>query len=620
MGRILSGSDQLLSRRRIFKGIAGAAAVGAGAVVLVESASPASAAPTETTIESGAVAPAVVDLADAATIAVDASVGNDFRLTIGGDRTMGTPANPADGQRIVFQVTQGSGGSFALSWSGGYEFSLGLPEPTLSTTAGQTDLVSFIYNATKAKWLCATFVKGFAGAPATTPPPGTYRLFSVNGPSTAVSYSGPFVSGVVFGVTGGGCWLDGYWWWVCASGQPTAAQEFALWCMYSSPDHGSLVPNSTITSGALTAGRWNYVGLPAPIPLAIGATYVATTGFTGGFPDTNNQFGSGDVYGNGIVSGPLTGYSNSSGSRPSPFNTGQGVFSVSSADPTSTMPVYGSGADNFWMDVSVDTNPSAGTSYRLWPGYPTLPGTATSDVTSYTLGTEFQLAEACVLDNIWFYSPSGVGVLPITCGIWDVSTQSVVAGTVNMSPAWSGGAGSGWVACAYNGVTLPAGDYKVAVFNTGGSQWFQVTVNYWSSSGTGANGITAGPLTAPGISSATTPGQGTYNTGSWAYPDTFSTGGNGENYWLDVEVTPTSLMEIAIGATVQKDGGTPWAGNPQFVGASPARSRHRAGEASSRAVSRWRPWAWARARWQRQAPAPLRRTPPSSRERSRRRW
>ena len=540
MGRFLTSSDQLFTRRRIFKGIAGAAAVGAGGVVLVESASAASAAPLDTTIESGAVAPSVVVLTDSPTIAVDASLGNDFRVTIGGDRTVGTPANPADGQKIVFQVTQGADAPFTLAWSSGYQFSVGLPQPTLSTTAGLTDLLSFVYNAAKGTWLCAAFVSGFASAALPTLPPGTYRLFAVDGPSTAVSYSGPFVSGVVFGVTSGGCWLDGYWWWVCASGQPTAPQEFALWSMYGTPDLGSLVPNSTVTSGTLSAGQWNYVPLPAPVPLAIGATYVAATGFTGGFPATASQFGSGDPYGNGIVSGPLTAYSDASGSLPSPYMTAQSVFGDASADPTSQMPVYGSGADNFWMDVQVDTNPPAGTSYRLWPDYPTIPGTVSSDVTGYTLATEFQLAEACTLDKIWFYSASGAVVLPDRCGVWSVSAQTVVAGTDNTSPAWSGSPGSGWVACAYSGVTLPAGDYKATVFYGGGSEWYRVSTGYWSTDGTGGNGITAGPLTAPGTASATSPGQGTYNTGSWGYPGTYDSAGNGENYWTDVEVTPTS--------------------------------------------------------------------------------
>ena len=214
------------------------------------------------------------------------------------------------------------------------------------------------------------------------------------------------MSGVVVGVTTGGCWLDGYWWWVCPSGQSTSPQKFALWCLYDSTS-GSLVANSTVTSGALTAGQWNYVPLAAPVPLAIGATYVAATGFSGGFPDTNNQFGSGDPYSAGIVNGPLTAYSDASGSHPSPFKMAQAVFSVAGTDPTASMPIYGSSTCNFWMDVQVDTTPPAGTSYRLWPSYPTLPGHLDSDTAGYTLATEFQLSESCTLDNIWFYSASG---------------------------------------------------------------------------------------------------------------------------------------------------------------------------------------------------------------------
>jgi hypothetical protein len=535
------GLGQVLSRRNIFKGAAGVAAVGAGGAVLTDAtASPALAAAQATAVEPGAVAPAVVSLADAATIAVDASLGNDFRVTIAGNRTVGTPANPADGQKITFQVTQSAGGSFTLSWSSGYEFSAGLPQPTLSTTAGQTDLLGFIYNATKGKWLLAAFVSGFSSPPPVTQPTGTYRLFpSTNGPSSPVSYTGPFVCGVVVGVTTGGCWLDGYWWWVCSSGQSTSAQKFALWCLYDSSG-GSLVANSTATSGALTAGQWNYVPLAAPLPLAMGATYVAATGFSNSFPDTNGQFGSGDPYGGGIVNGPLTAYSDASGSLSSPFETAQGVFSVASTDPTTSMPIYGSSSSNFWMDVQVDTTPPAGTSYRLWPGYPSIPGHLDSDTDGYTLATEFQLSKSCTLDNIWFYSAPGAATLPTRCAIWNVSSQSVVSGTDNSSPAWSGAAGSGWVSCGSSGVTLPAGDYKVTVFYGGGSEWYQATNGYWDTGGPGANGITAGPVTAPGTSAATSPGQCTYNWGSWAYPQTYASAGDGENYWIDVEVTPTS--------------------------------------------------------------------------------
>ena len=115
----------------------------------------------------------------------------------------------------------------------------------------------------------------------------------------------------------------------------------------------------------------------------------------------------------------------------------------------------------------------------------------------------------------------------------------MVSGTDNTAPSWSGAAGSGWVSCAYSGVTLPAGDYKVSVFYAGGSQWYQATVSYWGGGGPGSNGITSGPVTAPSLSAATSPGQSTYNYGSWAYPHTYASGASGENNWVDVEVTPS---------------------------------------------------------------------------------
>ena len=162
-GLRIPGPGQALSRRKVFKRAAGVAAVGAAGTVLMEAvASPARAASAATTVEQGALAPAVTMLTDAPTIAVDASQGNDFRVTLGASRTMGTPSNPADGQQIIFQITQGSSGSATITWGTGYEFSTELPEPTLSTAAGQTDLLGFIYNSAKSSWLLAAFVNGFS--------------------------------------------------------------------------------------------------------------------------------------------------------------------------------------------------------------------------------------------------------------------------------------------------------------------------------------------------------------------------------------------------------------------------------------------------------------------------
>jgi hypothetical protein len=162
-GQRMPGPGQALSRRKVFKRLAGVAAASAAGTVLTEAiASPARAVNAVTTVEQGALAPAVVILTDAPTIAVDASQGNDFRATLGASRTMGTPSSPTDGQQIIFQITQGSGGSATLTWGTGYNFSAELPQPALSTAAGQTDLLGFIYNSAKSSWLLAAFVNGFS--------------------------------------------------------------------------------------------------------------------------------------------------------------------------------------------------------------------------------------------------------------------------------------------------------------------------------------------------------------------------------------------------------------------------------------------------------------------------
>lgn len=155
-----TGREHAWARREVLKRGAALVAVGAaaGSVLGEGTASPASAS---TTTEPGGTAPAVVSLTDAPTIAVDASLGNDFRLTLGGDHTLGDPSNPTDGQQIIFQVTQGAGAPFTVTWGSAYQFSTGLPQPALSTDAGQTDVLGFIYDAANGSWLLAAVVTGF---------------------------------------------------------------------------------------------------------------------------------------------------------------------------------------------------------------------------------------------------------------------------------------------------------------------------------------------------------------------------------------------------------------------------------------------------------------------------
>jgi hypothetical protein len=353
-------------------------------------------------------------------------------------------------------------------------------------------------------------------------------------------YSGNFLAGLAFQVTSNGCWFEGFWWWVPAGGD-TGPQKFALW-QITNTGMGTLVPAGTVKSGTLTAGQWNFVPLSSPIALTATVAYMAATGWQAGqgFPDTNGQFGSGQPYSGGITNGPLQAYSDTDAANPVPHQwSAQGCFGVASADPTVMMPNQGSGSANFWIDVQVNDVAPDGISYRLWPGMPVPLSTIEDSALNFTLATEFKLSAACTLDNIWFYSPPGASQLPTACGIWKVSSQALVSGTEKTSPAWSGGAGSGWVACSYTEVTLPAGDYKVAVCNSASNpqMWNLATIDYWST-GPGGQGITAGPLSAPGLDQATSPGQSTYQQGpSFAWAGTYNTGG-APCYWVDLEVTP----------------------------------------------------------------------------------
>ena len=372
----------------------------------------------------------------------------------------------------------------------------------------------------------------------------TYRIFSsTDGPASPVSYAGNFIAGLTFFVTGE-AWLQGYWWWVCGSGQSTSPVKCALWQASTGGD-ATLVPGSIVTSGQLAAGQWNWISLEAPLPLSIGAAgakagaaeYVAAIGCNGAFPDTSNMFGAGDLDSAGITNGPLSAFSAQSGTLPSPLGIDQGTFTTGGSDPATAPPLNGTG-DNFWVDVQVTDTAPAGASYRLWPCYPTIPPTTNADDLEQTMGTEFSLSEPCALNNIWFYSPPYSTQLPTRCGIWNVRTQEVVSGTGNNSPSWSGPAASGWISCSYSGVTLPAGDYKVTVYTPGGSgNFYQETEEYFGGDGPASPaGISYGPISAPNASHATAPGQTTYQHGGWLYPGTYDTEFNGQNRWVDVEI------------------------------------------------------------------------------------
>jgi hypothetical protein len=93
-------------------------------------------------------------LTDAASIAVDASLSNHFRVVLGGNRTLANPTNLRDGGVYNFWVKQDGTGSRTLAYGSLYKWPSG-SAPTLTTSINALDLVIAQYNATDNIMACS---------------------------------------------------------------------------------------------------------------------------------------------------------------------------------------------------------------------------------------------------------------------------------------------------------------------------------------------------------------------------------------------------------------------------------------------------------------------------------
>lgn len=88
-----------------------------------------------------------VTLTDAATVAIDLSLSNNYQVTLGGNRTIGAPTNVVAGQSGVIRIVQDATGSRTASWNSVFKFPGGTA-PTLTTTANAVDLVAYHVEST----------------------------------------------------------------------------------------------------------------------------------------------------------------------------------------------------------------------------------------------------------------------------------------------------------------------------------------------------------------------------------------------------------------------------------------------------------------------------------------
>jgi hypothetical protein len=100
----------------------------------------------------------ILTLTDAASITSDFAKGNNFLVTIGGDRTLAAPSNAVAGQSGSIYIIQDGSGSRTLSYNTVWQF-VSATVPTLSTGAGDVDML--VYMARSASTIDAVLLKNF---------------------------------------------------------------------------------------------------------------------------------------------------------------------------------------------------------------------------------------------------------------------------------------------------------------------------------------------------------------------------------------------------------------------------------------------------------------------------
>lgn len=107
-----------------------------------------------------------VVLVDASTVAIDASLGNNFVLAAGGDRTIGVPTNPTLGQKITISIFGSAAArtiSLTTGTANGFAFGTDITALTITGTA-TVDMIGCIYGTfgtSLARWLVVAYAKGY---------------------------------------------------------------------------------------------------------------------------------------------------------------------------------------------------------------------------------------------------------------------------------------------------------------------------------------------------------------------------------------------------------------------------------------------------------------------------
>ena len=107
---------------------------------------------------SGPVKSFITTLTDATSITVSMNTGNNFLVTLGGNRTLAAPSNATAGQTGSIYVVQDGTGSRTLSYNAVWKFPSG-SVPVATTTTSGVDML--VYNVRSASTIDAVMLKDF---------------------------------------------------------------------------------------------------------------------------------------------------------------------------------------------------------------------------------------------------------------------------------------------------------------------------------------------------------------------------------------------------------------------------------------------------------------------------
>ena len=91
----------------------------------------------------------ITGLTDAASIATDLALSNNFSVTLAGNRTLANPTNTVAGQSGSIFITQDGTGSRTLAYGTNFKFVAGTA-PVLSTAAAAIDRIDYIVKSSTA--------------------------------------------------------------------------------------------------------------------------------------------------------------------------------------------------------------------------------------------------------------------------------------------------------------------------------------------------------------------------------------------------------------------------------------------------------------------------------------